>query len=78
MEELCKSFSAIEEQKVQPDRDLGFTVVDSLLVQIVDHQRDNKPRLLLPYWKPVNNAKLFFNGLVGKQSLEQFLWKSAI
>jgi hypothetical protein len=49
MEELCKSFSAIEEQKVQPDRDLGFTVVDSLLVQIVDHQRDNKLRLLLPY-----------------------------
>jgi hypothetical protein len=78
MEELCKSFSAIEEQKVQPDRDLGFTVVDSLLVQIVDHQRDNKLRLLLPYWKPVNNAKLFFNGLDGKQSLEQFLWKSAI
>jgi hypothetical protein len=78
MEELCKSFSAVEEQKFEPDRDLGFTVVDSLLVQIVDHQRDNKLRLLLPYWRPVNNAKRFFNGLDGKLSLDQFLWKSAI
>lgn len=78
MEELCKSFTAVKEQIFQPDCDLGFGVVDDLLVQIVDHQRDIAPRLLLPYWRPVNNAKNFFNGLDGKLSLDQFLWKSAI
>lgn len=78
MEELCKSFSAVKEGTVQPDRDLGVEVVDSLLVDIVDHLRDSDRRPFLRYWRPVKNAKLFFNGLDSKLSLSQFLWTSAI
>ncbi|KAG5744636.1 hypothetical protein H9Q72_011899 [Fusarium xylarioides] len=78
MEKLCTFFTAIKEQKVQPHRDLGFEVVDNLLVQIVDHLRDDKLGLLLPYWRPVNNAKLLFNELDGNLCLDQFLWKSAM
>lgn len=78
MEDLCKSFSAVEEQKFQPDSDLGFEIVDRLLGQIVDHLRDNKLALLLPYWRPVSNAKRFFNGLDSKLSLEKFLWESKL
>jgi hypothetical protein len=78
MEKLCMTFSAVKEKTFQPDKDLGFELVDSLLVQIVTHIRDEMPRQLLPYWRPVNNAKHFFNSLDSELSLEQFLWKSAI
>lgn len=78
MEKLCMTFSAVKEKTFQPDKDLGFELVDSLLVQIVAHLRDEMPRQLLPYWRPVNNAKHFFNSLDSELSLEQFLWKSQI
>ncbi|PVH96532.1 hypothetical protein DM02DRAFT_674751 [Periconia macrospinosa] len=78
MEKLCMTFSAVKDKTFQPDKDLGFNIVDSLLDQIVAHLRDEMPRQLLPYWRPVNNAKNFFNSLDRELSLEQFLWKSAI
>ena len=78
MEELCKSFTAGKEQMFEAHMDLGFSLVDDLLVQIVDHLQDSRGTFLLPYWRPVSNAKRFFNGLDGNLSLDDFLWKSSL
>ncbi|GFF24349.1 hypothetical protein IFM46972_01006 [Aspergillus udagawae] len=53
---------------------LGFSVVDMLLREIVDHLRDDSRRRLLRYLRPLNMAKGVFAKVKDDPSLSGYQW----
>jgi hypothetical protein len=60
--------------KGPPSAYLGFSLVDILLGEIVNHLRDDSKRRLLRYWRPLNMAKDVFAKVENDPSLSDYQW----
>lgn len=70
LEELCTHFDKDRKASAQH----GFELVDVLLEQISEHERDNNLAHLLPFFRPLKIATLPFASLGKDKLLCEFAW----
>jgi hypothetical protein len=70
LEKLCGRLNGSEGASAE----LGFHLVDHLLAQIADHEKDAKLDRLLPYLLPLKKAVLSFASMDETMSLNNFAW----
>jgi hypothetical protein len=53
----------------------GFFIVDELLEAIVEHLKDDRKKILLPYLRPLKTCIEALHSADENLSLSQYLWK---
>ena len=77
LEELCthlKELCTHHQGSQKPSAQLGFQLVDGVLEQITEHERDANLTHMLPHLRPLRLASLSFASLDKEKTLREFAW----